>query len=541
MNAQRAVPTAGDTPVRSFRLGHLALALALTVAGAPAPVGAQGLSTYRAQMWDQDLLQVPDEAEMDDELGHAVSAGDFNGDGFDDLAIGVPREDILTGGEEISSAGTVLVLHGSSAGLALSAAQFWHQDTPGVVGAIERGEIFGFSLASGNFNGDAYDDLAIGVPREEAVGLGAAGGVNVLYGSATGLTATGDQLWSQGEPGIPSDPGVNEAFGYSVAAGDFDNDGYGDLAIGVPMDFFYACDYCGAVHVLFGSVVGLTVDGDQYLQAPDFGGSYESDSGFGISLAAGDFDADGFADLAIGAPDDDFVGVVNVGSVRVLFGSDLGLTTDRDIYILGAEQDGRQGNAVGAGDLDGDGDDDLAIGIPGRTVGGDAAAGAVAILLGDGGQFLDGGEWSQDTAGVQGVAEPDDGFGGGLAFGDFDRDGRADLVVSVMTEDLQEPDEGAVHVLFGSESGVTATGDQLWLRDDLPLPDPSPGDGDDYFGSALAVGDFDGSGHADLAIGSRGEALTTADAAGAVYVLHGFLFADGFESGGTAAWSSTAP
>jgi hypothetical protein len=168
-------------------------------------------------------------------------------------------------------------------------------------------------------------------------------------------------------------------------------------------------------------------------------------------------------------------------------------------------------------------------------------AGAVAIRLGNGGELVDGGEWSQDSVGIQGVAEAGDSFGRSLACGDFDGDGHRDLAVGVPFENLSEAIEGAVHVLFGSGTGLTAAGDQLWTRAGVPLADPSPSNLADRFGSTLAAGDFDGTGHADLAIGAPGEALDTAGSAGAVFTLYGSLFADDFESADTGVWSLAVP
>jgi hypothetical protein len=504
---------------------------------------SQGLSTHRAQRWDQVTLALPDAAEIADQLGTASTTGDFDGDGFSDLAIGVPNEALPGVAGEAADAGAVLVVHGGGTGLAGSGAQSWHQDSPGIADEVEEGDWFGAALAAGDFDGDGFDDLAIGAYSEDLTDADGAGVVHVLYGAAGGLGSVASQLWSQADPLVEGEAESSDGFGWALAAGDFDGDGYDDLAVGVPNDPGGPGARTGGFHVLFGSAGGLTPDGDQYWRGIEIGAAYEDDCRFGKALAAGDFDADGFADLAVGAPWDDFVDQLNVGSTRVFFGSDQGLTTDRDVYLLGPEALGWQGWALAAGDLDGDGDDDLAIGIPRRTVGGDAVAGAVTLRYGDGGAMLDGGEWSQDTAGVQGGAEPGDQFGAALASGDFDRDGREDLAVGVPREGLAEPSEGVVHVLFGSATGLTAVNDQLWTRDQIPVPDPSVGNSQDRFGWALAVGDFDGTGHADLAMGSPGERLDVGGlpGPGAVFVLHGALFADGFESEDTSAWSSVQP
>src|SRR5215212_8501331 len=107
----------------------------------------------------------------------AVAAGDFNGDGFGDLAVGLPETDVGAG----TAVGVVRIWYGSAAGYA-PGNQVWSQDTTGVQDVAENGDRFGFALAAGDFNRDGRDDLAVGVPHED-VGTAVDGGqVQVLYG-----------------------------------------------------------------------------------------------------------------------------------------------------------------------------------------------------------------------------------------------------------------------------------------------------------------------------------------------------------------------
>ena len=123
---------------------------------------------------------------------------DFDNDGFADLALGARHENIGT----ITRAGAANVIYGSLSGLAAAGNQFWHQDVAGVESGAEANDAFASALASGDFDGDNFDDLALGV-RGEGVGtIANAGAVSVLRGSAAGLTATGDQLWTQDSAGI---------------------------------------------------------------------------------------------------------------------------------------------------------------------------------------------------------------------------------------------------------------------------------------------------------------------------------------------------
>ncbi len=103
---------------------------------------------------------------------------------------------------------------------------------------------------------------------------------------------------------------------------------------------------------------------------------------------------------------------------------------------------------------------------------------------------------------------------------DFDKDGYADLAVGVEWENVGSlADAGAVNILYGSSSGISATGDQIWDQDDLMTTDGS--EEHDCFGQVLTAGDFDGDGAVDLAVGVSGEDIGTAMDAGAVHILYG--------------------
>ena len=190
--------------------------------------------------------------------GSSVAAGDFNNDGFTDLAIGVPNEAIGS----IAVAGAVNVIYGSGAGLTAAGNQMWHQNRPGIGGTSEADDRLGSSLAAGDFDADGFDDLAIGVPNEDIGTRAGAGAVNVLYGSASGLTASGDQVWHQNTGGINGGSEAGDQFGSSLASGDFDNDGFDDVAIGVPGESIGAIAGAGAVNVIYGSASGLSSSGD---------------------------------------------------------------------------------------------------------------------------------------------------------------------------------------------------------------------------------------------------------------------------------------
>lgn len=369
------------------------------------------------------------------------------------------------------------------------------------------GERTGFAQRAGDFNGDGYDDLAIGVAGENQD----RGGVNVVLGSAAGLTGTGNRFWSQGDLGFAAEPG--DLFGRSLAIGDFDGDGFDDLVIGV----YGEGGRAGGVHALRGSAGGLTAVGASFFDQDTLGveGTREAGDEFGRSLVAGDFDADGFDDLAIGVPGEGGF----AGGVNVLYGSASGLGAARDQFWnqpatgLGGSAEPLEefGRALATGDLDGDGFDDLAIGVPGEFSGGGAAHvlfGTAAGLSAARGQF-----WSQDSVEVLDAAEVGDRFGQSLCAGDFTGDGFDDLAVGVPGEDSSS---GAVSVLFGSAAGLTSIGDVI-LRQ-TGVDDVAPGDA---FGSALAAGDANRDGRAELFVGIPLETIGTQEYEGAVQVFRG--------------------
>jgi disulfide bond formation protein DsbB len=419
-----------------------------------------GLSAAGDQYWHQNRPGILGELEDDDKFGAVLAAGDFDGDGFDDLALGAPGEDVAGH----PNAGAVNVLYGTGNGLSAARDQVWHQGSPGILGAPEDLDGFGWALATGDFDGNGFDDLALGVPWEHVAGHSNAGAVNVLYGTGNGLGAAGNQYWHQGSPGVLGVVEVNDEFGWeTLAAGDFDGDGFDDLAVGVRFEDVAGEPKAGAVNVLYGTGNGLSAAGNQYWHqgSPGITGVVEEGDHFGRALAAGDFDGDGFDDLAVGVPEEDRGGFIDPGQVQVLYGTGNGLSAawnqvwhQDSPWIGGArEHDDHFGRALAARDFDGDGFDDLAVGVPGETVADFTRGGSVNVLYGTGGGLSAAWNqaWGQGSIGIAGELEDDDKFGAVLAAGDFDGDGFDDLAVGVPWEDVAgHSDAGAVNVLYGA-------------------------------------------------------------------------------------------
>ncbi|MEO8195475.1 MAG: FG-GAP repeat protein [Thermoanaerobaculia bacterium] len=249
-------------------------------------------------------------------FGRALAAGDFNGDGIDDLAIGVTRNAVVATGQR---AGAVEIRYGLPAGIELGAAHLLEQGLNGLPGLGVQEDRFGEALAVGDFNGDGYDDLAVGTPGDGGANQGT---VTVLHGAPAGLLPYDGYWIYQGGSGIPDVMDAGDEFGAALTAGDWNGDGRDDLAIGVPGE-----DDVGAVLVLFGSDFGLIFANHVWWGQGDTGGVGESGDRFGQALASGDFDADGYDDLVIGAPFEDLVEagpIVDAGEVTLLYGSGAG-------------------------------------------------------------------------------------------------------------------------------------------------------------------------------------------------------------------------
>jgi len=459
--------------------------------------------------------------------GYSVPAGrpcDLNGDGYEELVVGAPMERIAS-----VDSGIIHVVNGSSSGLTIEGNQIWHRGVSGVAGAHAE-DAFGSSLACGNFNNDAFGDLAVGAPGDAFGELEDAGSVHIFYGSASGITADDDQIWTQGSPGIPGAAEQQDRFGYSLAAGDYNGDSYADLAIS-SSEAVGVNEYAGAVHIVYGSQGGLSSAGSNMFtqDSPGILGFAEPNDAFGRALGAADLNGDEIDDLAIGAPNE-AIGIIEfAGAVHILYGTDAGLASfgnavlhQNTVGVLGqAEDQDGFGQSVAAGDFDGDGFGDIVVGVANEDLGSTADAGMAAVLYGSpaGISTVDDQAWTQDSQGVAGAAEQNDNFGWSVAAADFNGDGLIDAAIGGREAVGSILGAGAVNVLLGTENGIGSNGNEIWHQDTQGILGQA--ESNDNLGYYLGTGDFNGDAKMDLAATARREAIGLVPFAGAVNVIYG--------------------
>lgn len=287
------------------------------------PGSADGLTLAGQTAFDDLALGgVPG---LEEFFGAALAAGDWNGDGADDLAIGVPGDDTADGG----AAGSVYILYGNDAQAAALGAPaalfggevdhfFLHISLGGFPHPNDR---FGSALATGDFDGDGTDDLAIGIAGDNVqAGFSNAGSVSILLGGAFGLSPAGGNNFSRVHLSYADTLQDGEQFGAALAAGDFDCDGFADLAVGVPEA--EATDGSGLLNVgyvtvLYGTFAGPSGSFSQRWEQHELAAQLEeAEDLFGEVLATGDFDGDGCDDLAIGSPHEDIGTETDAGGMN---------------------------------------------------------------------------------------------------------------------------------------------------------------------------------------------------------------------------------
>jgi hypothetical protein len=560
----------------------------------------------------------PEVNEEGDEFGAAMAAGDLNGDGAEELIVGAPGEAIDQG----PTSGLVFIFPGSpTVTRGLTTGYYITQSHAGQYNLA--GDRFGAALAAGVLNEDEFEELVVGAPGKGNnsgvvfVFPGARAGTGITRGSvitpanAGGVNQAGDRFGAtlaiedfndnngadlavggyfgnakSGAvfifPGIPTSPpafteenacvkvgGVavrpcetNEAgdqFGSTSATGDFNGDGFVDLAVSAPGKGPGGDPTSGAVFIFPGSVSGNGITTGFFITQSHAGQTNQAGDQFGAASATGDFNGDGFADLAVGAPGKAPGGGPRSGAVFIFPGSVNGLTCLAGVpcpttiitgfFITQTDAGGvnEEGDLFGAaltvGDFNGDGIDDLAAGAPGKRIGGGPQSGAVYVFPGSRtariGRIPGSLITQTDTLGlascltstptvscIPAVNEDGDRFGAALTSGDIVDDVYQDLIVGAPGDALAS---GSVFYFPGSAGGlspgyyITQTDALGSANCDPAVPGsciPGVNDAGDQFGAALIVGDFDGDRLKDLVVGAPGDTLGAVKA-GRVYIFPG--------------------
>ncbi|MCP3936627.1 MAG: hypothetical protein GY708_14770 [Actinomycetia bacterium] len=380
--------------------------------------------------------------------------------------------------------------------------------TSGDVIGLSDGDRFGEEVAGiGDVNGDGVLDIAVGARFLDDGGMDH-GGVWVLFMRADGTTIDAT-LISDSEGGLRTRLDDDDYFGAAIAPlGDIDGDGIDDIAVGASRDDTAGLD-AGAIHVLTLNSDGTVKTEKTITQGLNgFAGPLAPGDFFGSDIAnIGDVDGDGIDDIAVGATGDD-TAAAEAGAVWLLMLNPSGGVKSAQRITTGsagfpaalAAADGWGVAVTGLGDIDDDGTPDIAMGTPKSGIGG-AMSGAVYILR------LNNDGTVKGTSTISGIGDglslSGDGFALGLAgVGDTNNDGVQDLAIGVAEYDGAGYDRGKVLIVRLTQVGG--------LIDTITVSDASAGfdstfQNDEQFGRSISnLGDFDGNGVVDLAVGTWG-------------------------------------
>ncbi len=399
------------------------IALVALAAGVVASANAQTLLF---------TLDTPNPLVWGGDFGMSVAVGDVNADGKADIAVGAYEEDVGDNRYQ----GRAYIFSGADGSLLFTL------DSPNP----QRQGYFGRSVAVGDVDGDGKGDIAVGAHYEDVDGNEQQGRAYVFSGADGSLLFTLDTPNPQ-PAGNPQEWGL---FGQGVAVGEVNGDGKADIA------------------------VGAGAEGGAYVFSGADGSLLFSLYGFHESLAIGEVNGDGKGDIVVGK--------IHL-SVYVFSGADgsLLLTLDNP-----NPPEPGFGNSVAVGDVNGDGKADIAVGAYVQDVGGNDAQGRAYVFSGADGSLL----FTLDTPNPQVWAL----FGSSVALGDVNGDGDADVAVGAHREDpVCNRFQGRAYVFSGADGSLLFTVDtpsrQRYAR----------------FGESVAVGHVNGDGKADIVVGARGD------------------------------------
>ncbi|MEU0986396.1 FG-GAP and VCBS repeat-containing protein [Streptomyces sp. NPDC005953] len=412
----------------------------------------QGVDTTKRKLIRTSTEGIPGTPEGHDRFGHRTASGDFDKDGFTDLAVSTVGEDLTVNGTYRRNAGQNTIIWGGKNGLAKHGAATVQQSAPTSID-VRRG----MALAAGDFNGDGAADLAAG---DYSNGRGG----DVLYGPFT----------RKGKPKSIASLGMKDGQTYvhpGLTAGDVTGDGISDLVLQV---YPGRAGVHQRIELLRGTSKGLVKAGTLKDAAGKDLVSLGADD---RQLGIGDLDKDGYGDIVLGDWRADHGDIPFAGRFTVVYGGKNGQATDRKPQVFTqdtegvpgtVERDDYFGSSISVGDINGDGYADVAAGSPVETVGDKSLAGRVTTLFGGPAGLT--GQGAQvhdlDTAGVPGDMAASDLFGRVVKLIDMNRDGRSELVAGAPGE---YPAVGRYSVLPGTTQGLTGQGSKTFGPADLGL------------------------------------------------------------------------
>lgn len=382
----------------------------------------------------KDLLDgTPDQTLLSGQAGAAfgagIGSGDLNGDGWPDLLVGAIDYD-----QGETDEGALFVYYGSDGGFA--------SEPDRILVSGQSDSDFGACVAAGDLDGDGFDEVIVGAPRYDN-GQNNEGAAFVFSGSAGGVAAAFAQRLEADD--------VGARFGSSCAVGDVNGDGLDDLIVGA-----HGFGAGGAALVYHGSSSGLSTTAQAVL-LPGASGAQ-----FGISVAAGDINADGFDDLVAGANRYQN-GETFEGAAFVFLGSAAGVTLGAHAILESNQSLANGGASVAIADLNADAFDDVIVGAPGFDAG-EADEGVVLIYDGS----------------ALGVSAPFDRmlefnqagalFGSDLSAADLSGDGIADLGVGATLLEVNHADEGGAVFYAGSFAGLNSAAKDWGLGRGTRIP-----------------------------------------------------------------------